>query len=306
MQIINTALTFPWSRTKRSATKKIILHHTDSIGSSVQDIHQYHKNTNGWNGIGYNYYIRRDGSVYLGRGQEYVGAHCGGENEDSIGIAFEGRYDMSNDMPDSQIRAGGELIDHLWGIYGTLPVGCHRDYNATACPGRYFRYDEVIAAAKRGDSGSGNSGPVSGGTSGDGLYRVQAGAFASKANADKQAAALNAKGFPVIIKSEDGLYKVQCGAFADKSNAQGLASRVIAAGFEAAVLGGPGAKSGDYATIDCDWLNVRETPNGKIIGRANRGEEYKVIGADGDGWIQIVYGNGDGWIYMDYTQITAY
>ena len=101
-------------------------------------------------------------------------------------------------------------------------------------------------------------------------------------------------------------YKVQCGAFADKSNAQGLASRVIAAGFEAAILGGPGVKSGDYATIDCDWLNVREMPNGKIIGRANRDEEYKVVGADGDGWIQIVYGNGDGWIYMDYTTIATY
>ena len=310
MQIIDTGLTFPWSRDKRSATSKIILHHTDSTGSSVQDIHAYHRDANGWNGIGYNYYVRRDGSVYLGRGQEYVGAHCGGENEDSIGIAFEGRYQANNDMSDAQVKAGGELIAFLWGIYGKIPVGCHRDYNATACPGQYFRYDAVLAAAKNSDNNSGESaGAQSGsGSGGSGLYRVQAGAFASKENADKRTAALQAKGFATYVKSEDGLYKVQCGAFADKANAQDLAARIIAAGMEAAVLGGSegAARCGDYATIDCDWLNVRETPNGKIVGKAGRGEEFKVIGADGDGWIQIVYGAGTGWIYMAYTEITTY
>lgn len=308
MNIINTNLAFKWDRTKRSATNKIILHHTDGVGLSVEDIHQMHKQREGgtWNGIGYNYYIRRDGSVYLGRGQEYVGAHCGGENEDSIGIAFEGRYQVNNDMPDAQIKAGGALIAYLWGIYGKLPVGCHRDYNATACPGQYFRYDAVLNAAVQAADGETGQAGDSSGDSGDGLYRVQAGAFQDKGNADKQAAALQAKGFATYIKTEDGLYKIQCGAFADKGNAQDLAARIVAAGFEAYVAGGAPARSGDYATIDCDWLNVREAPNGKIIGKASRGEEYKVIGADGDGWIQIVYGSGVGWIYMMYTKITKY
>ncbi len=309
MTIIDTGLKFPWARDKRDKTSKIILHHTDSVGQSVEDIHAFHRDKNGWNGIGYNYYVRQDGTVYLGRGKEYIGAHTGGENADSIGISFEGRYDASDNMPDAQVKAGGQLIAYLKGIYAGLHVGAHRDYNATACPGRYFRFDDVIAASKpSGDSPSGGSssgGPEGGdgGTiSADGLYRVQAGAFKEKANADKQAKAINAKGFPVLIKNEGGLYKIQCGAFSNKENAHALKAKLLSCGFDAVVLGG---KSGAYALIDCDWLNVRQTPNGKIVGKANRDETYQVLGEE-SGWLRIQYKSGQAWIYKAYTQVSSY
>jgi N-acetylmuramoyl-L-alanine amidase len=40
--------------------------------------------------IGYHYIITRDGIIRLGRGIEKAGAHCKGENKDSIGICVVG------------------------------------------------------------------------------------------------------------------------------------------------------------------------------------------------------------------------
>ena len=39
--------------------------------------------------IGYQYYIRKDGTVYPGRHEDEVGAHCKGWNSRSIGICYE-------------------------------------------------------------------------------------------------------------------------------------------------------------------------------------------------------------------------
>lgn len=44
----------------------------------------------GFNGTGYHYYIRKDGTVVLTRPIERIGAHAKGFNEGSIGICYEG------------------------------------------------------------------------------------------------------------------------------------------------------------------------------------------------------------------------
>nr|WP_320039507.1 N-acetylmuramoyl-L-alanine amidase [uncultured Bacteroides sp.] len=44
----------------------------------------------GFNGIGYHYYIRRDGSIKSTRPLDKVGAHAKGYNAHSIGICYEG------------------------------------------------------------------------------------------------------------------------------------------------------------------------------------------------------------------------
>ena len=44
----------------------------------------------GFNGTGYHYYIRKDGTTLLTRPIERIGAHVKGFNASSIGICYEG------------------------------------------------------------------------------------------------------------------------------------------------------------------------------------------------------------------------
>lgn len=67
-------------------------------------------------------------------------------------------------------------------------------------------------------------------------YRVQAGAFKEKKNADKRMAELKKKGFESFAVKEGSLYRVQAGAFKEKKNAEARASAIRKAGFEAVVV----------------------------------------------------------------------
>lgn len=62
------------------------------------------------------------------------------------------------------------------------------------------------------------------------LYKVQAGAFANKGNADKLANELKSKGYNAYVY-QDKLYKVQAGAFSKKENAEKLAAELKAKGY---------------------------------------------------------------------------
>lgn len=53
----------------------------------------------GFRGIGYHYYIRRDGTVANTRPLELIGAHAKGHNAHSIGLCYEGGHrDLSPDL----------------------------------------------------------------------------------------------------------------------------------------------------------------------------------------------------------------
>lgn len=77
---------------------------------------------------------------------------------------------------------------------------------------------------------------VTASTTTDNLYRVQVGAYSKLENANKQLAAVQAKGFDALIKKINNLYKVQIGAYSVKSNAEAQLTRVKAAGFTDAYL----------------------------------------------------------------------
>lgn len=68
------------------------------------------------------------------------------------------------------------------------------------------------------------------------LYRVQVGAFASRANAEARVEALRASGFSPYIVQESGLFKVRVGAFRDRTLAEQLAERLRAAGYDVAII----------------------------------------------------------------------
>lgn len=141
MQIIEK--TFKWATglSKRKKTEVIILHHADADKCSVEDIHSWHLQRT-WSGIGYHFLVRKDGSVYRGRPEDAVGAHTTGNNINSIGICFEGKYNTQT-MPESQIKAGQELISYLKNKYGITQIKKHKDFMATDCPGDKFPFDRI-------------------------------------------------------------------------------------------------------------------------------------------------------------------
>lgn len=56
----------------------------------------------GFSGIGYHYYIRKDGTPLLTRPLERVGAHARGWNAESIGICYEGGLDCRGRPADTR------------------------------------------------------------------------------------------------------------------------------------------------------------------------------------------------------------
>lgn len=143
MNIIDNKLEFNSNISKIGNVDTIVLHHSGvTVLQSVETIHNYHKNTNGWAGIGYHYYVRKDGSIYKGRDEKYAGAHCPGKNSTSIGICAEGDFEQEQ-MSEVQKNAIIELIADIKTRYNIKEIGGHKDYIATSCPGINFPLEEI-------------------------------------------------------------------------------------------------------------------------------------------------------------------
>lgn len=141
MKIIEQSYEWNGGLAARLSTTRIILHHAAATTCTAQQIHQWHLGK-GWTGIGYHFFIRKDGSVYRGRPENTVGAHAGNNNYDSIGVCFEGSFDKEQ-MGDVQRQAGAELVAYLKDKYGITKVQRHSDVNATGCPGDNFPFDTI-------------------------------------------------------------------------------------------------------------------------------------------------------------------
>jgi len=74
--------------------------------------------------------------------------------------------------------------------------------------------------------------PAAGGV----LWRVQAGAFLKRENAQERVNQLEGAGFDAYILPAGGLFKVFVGAFADRANAEELSVRLRALGFETLIV----------------------------------------------------------------------
>ena len=158
MQINEVAYKWAGQLARRTATRRIILHHAAAVTCTPQQVHQWHL-ANGWTGIGYHFFVRKDGTVYRGRPEDTVGAHAGNNNYDSLGVCFEGSFDRET-MPDAQLRAGQELVAYLKQKYGISTVQRHSDVNATGCPGGNFPFD-VLAGAQAAKPAVPAPGPLS-------------------------------------------------------------------------------------------------------------------------------------------------
>ena len=87
MQIIEEKYNWSGGFSNRSKTDYIVLHHAEAVKCTAQDIHSWHR-ANGWTGIGYHFFVRKDGTIYRGRPINVVGAHVQGMNSCSIGFVL--------------------------------------------------------------------------------------------------------------------------------------------------------------------------------------------------------------------------
>jgi len=168
-RINDPQLTFAGDLIRRPETNAIVLHHLHA-DAPIQNIHQGHLNQ-GWLGFAYHFQVDKDGSIWLGRPLEYIGAHTAGYNASTIGVVVRGRYDtVDTVMPNAQFNALVELLHYIQGIYSgiqplsiyscikpqqenarPLPLFGHRDLTPTACPGRFFPMEEVRSGQYRGN-----------------------------------------------------------------------------------------------------------------------------------------------------------
>ena len=105
---------------------------------TVADIDRWHR-ARGFKGIGYHYVIYRDGSVHPGRAVEVIGAHCTGQNANSIGICYigglaaDGKTAKDTRTP-AQKEALRNLVAELKARYPGVTVHGHREFANKACP----------------------------------------------------------------------------------------------------------------------------------------------------------------------------
>lgn len=122
---------------------------------SAADIDRYHRSL-GWEGIGYHWVVRLDGSIEKGRDETLQGAHCKGLNDCSIGVCYVGGTEAGGTPADTRTpaqRAALErLLVELKARYPGATVIGHRDVARKACPSfdarsEYRRLGVLMCAA---------------------------------------------------------------------------------------------------------------------------------------------------------------
>lgn len=147
LKIVEHDWTWKHGLTPRALTDGIVLHHAAGDGAP-EAVHAAHL-ANGWAGIGYHYYVRKDGTVHRGRPEWAAGAHVENENSHLLGVCFEGNFEHER-MSAAQLAAGRLLLADVRTRY-PVPVTPHRAWGATACPGKNFPFAELTAEEKTED-----------------------------------------------------------------------------------------------------------------------------------------------------------
>lgn len=154
-----------------------------------------------------------------------------------------------------------------------MVLSVHRWFANKSCPGNwlYARLGDLAekVTARLGGITAVTPTPAPAGT----LYRVQVGAYSKRENADRQLAAVQAKGFDAFITQVDGLYKVQLGAYSVKANADAQLSRVKAAGFSDAFISTAGG--GTVVATAPTLKSVEEVAKEVIQGKWGNGADRK-------------------------------
>jgi len=194
----------PRGRIGYGSVKAAFVHHTVTASAyspqqaraAVLAICRFHRNSNGWGDIGYNFVVDRYGTIYEGRAggvdRAVVGAQAQGWNTQSTGIANLGTFTAQPQSPQA-LASMARLIRWKLPLHGVPTAGTvglvsaggattryprgqtrpfnrvsgHRDGNQTSCPGtRLFaqlpdlrrRVGGVAPAAPAPSGGEGGGG----------------------------------------------------------------------------------------------------------------------------------------------------
>lgn len=97
---------------------RVILHCSDTPDKGdrfdIDDVRRWHIEERGFSDVGYHWFIKRDGLLQSGRPPDQMGAHCKGENDDSIGICYSGTAKPTG----QQVKTLLALYAHLWKTHG--------------------------------------------------------------------------------------------------------------------------------------------------------------------------------------------
>ena len=136
----------------------IVVHCTATQGNrtlSLEALDLMHRRR-GFNGTGYHYYIRKDGTVHLTRPVERIGAHAKGFNASSIGICYEGGLDCRGRPADTRTpeqRATLRLLIHqLLEVFPSCRVCGHRDLSPDRNGNGEIEPEEWMKACPRFDA----------------------------------------------------------------------------------------------------------------------------------------------------------
>lgn len=120
---------------------KIIIHCSatrEGREFNADNIRQWHKQR-GFNDIGYHYIILLDGTVQHGRAIEKQGAHCNGQNKNSIGICYIGGIDVDTGKPKDtrtyqQKLSLDRLLQEIKEEWPIATIHGHNEFSKKACP----------------------------------------------------------------------------------------------------------------------------------------------------------------------------
>ena len=93
---------------------KIIVHCSatrEGENFEVAEIRKWHVEGRGWSDIGYHFYIDLYGQIHKGRDIAKMGAHCKGQNRNSIGICYCGGVEADGKTPkDTRLECQKEAL----------------------------------------------------------------------------------------------------------------------------------------------------------------------------------------------------
>lgn len=151
---------YNWARTNWTIQKPdtIDIHHALCPTCTAQDVHRWHLD-NGWKGIAYHYFIRKNGEIHRGRQEIHEGGGLqGSENKNKIDICLEGCYTdyavngkvlTEKVVPQAQLDALIWLVNDIKKRWTIEAVKKHADYPSAQkegkdCPGKYFPWERFI------------------------------------------------------------------------------------------------------------------------------------------------------------------
>lgn len=130
--------------------KYLIVHHTggtdanplaDTSSHTAAQVDAWHR-AKGWDGIGYNWFIEKDGKLVKGRDESKAGAHTIGYNEQSIGICMAGNFDLTLPIEGQKLTLASLLREKMTQYSIPLEnIVPHRKFAVKSCYGNRLKED---------------------------------------------------------------------------------------------------------------------------------------------------------------------